>query len=107
MHTFVTQLIFLGLCVQAYLPDSLMAMSIAEENRAGWIEKYHWLRFANEAEISSVLMLKYLQKISSKIEMAANKILLLDVFKDDERRFLIDKVLPVIKQRVGFLSGFI
>ncbi len=95
------------LCVEAYLPDSLMAMSIAEENKAGWIEKEHWLKLANEAGVSEVLILQYLHKMGTKIEIAANKLLLLDVFTDAEKQFLESKVLSVIKQRFGFLDGFI
>lgn len=92
------------LCVQAYLPDSVMAMSIAGENKAGWIEKQHWLGFANEANISKVLILQYLNKARSKIIEAAKQILQMNIFTEDEKVFLQNKVLPVIEQRIEFLD---
>ncbi len=95
------------LCVQAYLPDSLMAMSIAGENKAGWIEKEHWLTFAKEANISNVLMLQYLNKARNKITTYANNILLFNVFTHDEKHFLKSKVLPVIEQRLSFLEDIL
>jgi len=95
------------LCVQAYLPDSLMAMSITGENKAGWIEKSHWLRFAKEADISDVLILQYLNKVRDKITTAANKILLMSVFTHDEKSFLKNEVLSVIEQRLDFLDDIL
>jgi len=93
------------LCVQAYLPESLMAMSIQGENKPGWIELSHWKVLASQAGVASTLLLSYLQRQTAMIEMQAQNLLSLPEFTHTERKFLSDKVIPVIRQQVEFISS--
>lgn len=90
------------LCVQAYLPESVMAMSIEEENKPGWIGSSHWQALAKQAAVPERLLRSYLKKQVDEIEASANKLLMLDEFTDEERLFLRGSVLPVIRQRIAF-----
>jgi serine/threonine-protein kinase HipA len=93
------------LCVQAYLPESVLAMSIDGENKPGWIEAKHWNNLAVDAGISKRLLKEYLEHQSENIETAAKKIVSLPDFTVDEVNFLKDSVLDVIRQRVGFIRS--
>ena len=91
------------LCVQAWLPDSTMAMSIQGENRPGWIGIAHWNALAAEAGVPERLVHAYLQRLSDRIEVAVDKRLDDDSLVEDERDFLAQKVIPVIRERVGYV----
>jgi len=93
------------LCVQAWLPDSTLAMSIHGENRPGWIEAGHWNALAAEAGVPASLMRSYLQRLSERVEAAADKLLDDDSFVAAEREFIVQNVTPVIRERVGYLQA--
>ncbi len=91
------------LCVQAWLPDSTLAMSINSENRAGWIEIEHWNALAAEAGVPESLMRSYLQRLSDCVQAAADKVLDDDSFIEVEREFIAQNIIPVIRQRVEYV----
>jgi len=91
------------LCVQAWLPDSTMAMSIQGENRPGWIGIAHWNALAAGAGVPERLVHAYLQRLADRIEVAADKLVGDDGFIEDERDFLAQKVIHVIRERVGYV----
>ncbi|MFQ5644276.1 MAG: HipA domain-containing protein [Thiogranum sp.] len=92
------------LCVQAWLPDSTLAMSIHGENRPGWIEAGHWNALAAEAGVPASLLRSYLQRLSERVEAAADKVLGDDSFVEAEREFIAQNVIPVIRERVGYVQ---
>jgi len=91
------------LCVQAWLPDSAMAMSIQGENRPGWIGLAHWNALAAEAGVPESLVYAYLRRLAERIEAAADPLIGDGSFIEDERDFLAQKVIPVIRERVGYV----
>jgi len=92
------------LCVQAWLPDSTMAMSIHSENRPGWIEARHWSSLAAEAGVPASLLRSYLQRLSERIEAAAGKLLGDDSFVEAEREFIAQNIISVIRERVSYVQ---
>ena len=52
------------LCVEAYLPRQTMAMSIAGENKPGWVEGAHWDAMAYEAGVAPRLVRSVLSRMS-------------------------------------------
>ena len=92
------------LCVQAWLLDSTLAMSIHGENRPGWIEAGHWNALAAEAGVPASLMRSYLQRLSERVEAAAGKLLGDDSFVEAEREFIAQNIIPVIHERVGYVQ---
>ncbi len=93
------------LCVQAWLPDSTMAMSIHSENRPGWIEAGHWRALAVEAGVPASLLRSYLQRLSDRIEAEADKRLDDDSFVKDESKFIVQNIIPVIHERVRYVRA--
>lgn len=91
------------LCVQAYLPESTMAMSINKENRPGWIEQHHWEQLAAESGVAKTIIKDYLIKMSNDIESAALTVLSKTEFTNGETDFTKKEIIPVIQQRVGFI----
>ena len=92
------------LCVQAWLPASTLAMSIQGENRPGWIEIAHWNALAAEAGVPQSLVHSYLRRLAQHIGAAAEKLVGDDSFVEDERDFLMQKVMPVIHERVAYVQ---
>lgn len=93
------------LCVQAWLPDSTLAMSIEGENRPGWIEAGHWRALAAEAGVPERLLRSYLQRLSGRVEAVAGKLLGDDSLVEAERDFIAQNVMPVIRERVGYVRA--
>jgi len=93
------------LCVQAWLPDSTLAMSIHRENRSGWIEAGHWNALAVEAGVPESLMRSYLQRLTDRMEAVADKLLGDDGFVEDERHFIAQNVFPIIRERIGYVQA--
>lgn len=93
------------LCVQAWLPDSTMAMSIHSENRPGWIEAGHWCALAAEAGVPESLVRSYLQRLTDRVETLADTLVGDDSFVEREREFLVQNVIPVVRERVGYIRG--
>jgi serine/threonine-protein kinase HipA len=93
------------LCVQAYLPESVMAMSINDENKPGWIEGFHWRTLAKEAGIPPRLMNSYLKRLTKNIISTAKHLLSYTDFTDEERTFIEKQLIPVIQQRKDFVCS--
>lgn len=93
------------LCVQTYLSESTLAMSINGENKPGWIEAQHWQALAKEAGVPEQLVFSYLKRFVDNIEKTTHKILSLNQFTDEEIEFLENSVMPVIQQRVKFINS--
>ncbi|MFV1982218.1 MAG: HipA domain-containing protein [Thiohalomonadales bacterium] len=91
------------LCVQAYLPNSELAMSIDGESKPGWIEEKHWINLASTAGIMTRLLKEYLKDQTDNIVLAARKLLTLPEFTAEEIDFLDKTVINIIQQRVEFV----
>jgi len=92
------------LCVEAYLPRQSMAMSIAGENKPGWIIGPHWDAMAYEAGVAPRLVRGILSRMSADLPQAISKIIGDARLVPVEREFLRGKVLPVIDERRGFVA---
>jgi len=90
------------LCVEAYLPRQTMAMSIAGENKPGWVEGPHWDAMAYEAGVAPRLVRGVLSRMSEGLPEAISKVIGDERLLTVERDFLREKVLPVIEERRGF-----
>lgn len=91
------------LCVEAYLPRQTMAMSIAGENKPGWVEGQHWDAMAYEAGVAPRLVRGVLSRMSEDLPGAISKVIGDERLLPAERVFLREKVLPVIEERRGFV----
>jgi serine/threonine-protein kinase HipA len=92
------------LCVEAYLPRQTMAMSIAGENKPGWVEGAHWDAMAYEAGVAPRLVRGVLSRLSDDLPEAISKVIGDERLLPAERDFLREKVLPVIEDRRGFVA---
>ncbi|MDO8291480.1 MAG: HipA domain-containing protein [Gallionella sp.] len=92
------------LCVEAYLPSQTMAMSIAGENKPGWVEGAHWDAMAYEAGVAPRLVRGVLSRMSEELPEAISKVIGDERLLPVERDFLREKVLPVIEDRRGFVA---
>jgi serine/threonine-protein kinase HipA len=92
------------LCVEAYLPRQTMSMSIAGENKPGWVEGAHWDAMAYEAGVAPRLVRGVLSRMSADLPEAISKIIGDERLLPVERDFLREKVLPVIEERRGFVA---
>lgn len=92
------------LCVEAYLPRQTMAMSIAGENKPGWVEGAHWDAMAYEAGVAPRLVRSVLSRMSADLPEAIAKVIGDERLTNEERVFLREKVLPVIDERRGFVA---
>jgi serine/threonine-protein kinase HipA len=92
------------LCVEAYLPRQTMAMSIAGENKPGWVEGAHWDAMAYEAGVAPRLVRSVLSRMSADLPEAIAKVIGDERLTNEERVFLREKVLTVIDERRGFVA---
>ena len=92
------------LCVEAYLPRQPMAMSIAGENKPGWVEGAHWDAMACEAGVAPRLVRGVLSRMSADLPEAISRVIGDERLLPVERDFLREKVLPVIEDRRGFVA---
>lgn len=92
------------LCVEAYLPRQTMAMSIAGENKPGWVEGVHWDAMAYEAGVAPRLIRSVLLRMSADLPEAISRVIGDERLTNEERVFLREKVLPVIDERRGFVA---
>ena len=92
------------LCVEAYLPRQTMAMSIAGENKPGWVEGVHWDAMAYEAGVAPRLVRGVLSRMSDELPEAISKVIGDERLTQGERTFLREKVLPVIDERIKFVA---
>ncbi len=92
------------LCVEAYLPRQTMSMSIAGENKPGWVEGLHWDAMAYEAGVAPRLVRSILSRMSTELPEAISGIIGDERLLPNERDFLRAKVLPVIEERLGFVA---
>ncbi len=92
------------LCVEAYLPRQTMAMSIAGENKPGWVEGPHWDAMAFEAGVAPRLVRGVLSRMSEDLPEAISRVIGDERLLPVERDFLREKVLPVIEDRRGFVA---
>ena len=92
------------LCVEAYLPRQTMAMSIAGENKPGWVEGAHWDAMAYEAGVAPRLVRSVLSRMSSDLPEAISRVIGDERLTNEERVFLREKVLTVIDERRGFVA---
>lgn len=92
------------LCVEAYLPRQPMAMSIAGENKPGWVEGMHWDAMAFEAGVAPRLVRALLTRMVDALPGAIQSVLGDERLLAAEREFLRDKVLPVISERCDFVA---
>jgi serine/threonine-protein kinase HipA len=92
------------LCVEAYLPKQTMSMSIAGENKPGWVEGAHWDAMAYEAGVAPRLVRGVLSRMSADLPEAISRVIGDERLLPTERDFLREKVLPVIEDRRGFVA---
>ncbi len=92
------------LCVEAYLPRQTMAMSIAGENKPGWVEGAHWDAMAYEAGVAPRLVRSVLSRMSADLPEAISRVIGDERLTNEERVFLREKVLTVIDERRGFVA---
>lgn len=92
------------LCVEAYLPRQTMAMSIAGENKPGWIEGAHWDALAYDGGVAPRLIRGILGRMSEALPHAVATVIGDTRLHTDEREFLRGKVLPVIDERRAFAA---
>lgn len=92
------------LCVEAYLPRQTMAMSIAGENKPGWLEGAHWDAMAYEAGVAPRLVRSVLSRMSADLPEAISRVIGDERLTNVERAYLREKVLPVIDERRGFVA---
>ncbi len=92
------------LCVEVYLPRQTMAMSIAGENKSGWIEGHHWDAMAYEAGVAPRLVRSVLSRMSADFPEAISRVIGDERLLPAERDFLREKVLPVIEDRREFVA---
>ena len=92
------------LCVEAYLPRQTMSMSIAGENKHGWVEGPHWDATAYEAGVAPRLVRGVLSRMSEDLPDAISRVIGDERLLPVERDFLREKVLPVIEDRRGFVA---
>jgi serine/threonine-protein kinase HipA len=92
------------LCVEAYLPRQTMAMSIAGENKPGWVEGVHWDAMAYEAGVAPRLIRSVLSRMSADLPEAISRVIGDERLTNEERVFLREKVLTVIDERRGFVA---
>ncbi len=81
-----------------------MAMSIAGENKPGWVEGVHWDAMAYEAGVAPRLIRSVLLRMSADLPEAISKVIGDERLTNEERVFLREKVLPVIDERRGFVA---
>lgn len=91
------------LCVEAYLPRATMSMSIAGENKPGWIEGIHWDALAYEARVAPRLVRGVLSRMNAALPDAISKVIGDERLQPVERDFIRTKILPVITERQEFL----
>jgi serine/threonine-protein kinase HipA len=92
------------LCVEAYLPRATMSMSIAGENKPGWVEGLHWDAMAFEAGAAPRLVRGVLSRMNSDLPDAISRVIGDERLVPAERDFIREKILPVIEERRQFLS---
>lgn len=92
------------LCVEAYLPRATMSMSIAGENKPGWVEGIHWDALAYEARVAPRLVRGVLTRMNAALPDAISKVIGDERLLSSERDFIRDKILPVITERQEFLA---
>jgi len=92
------------LCVEAYMPRQTMAMSIAGENKPGWVEGMHWDAMAYEAGVAPRLVRSVLSRMSADLPEAISRVIGDERLTNEERGFLREKVLTVIDERRGFVA---
>jgi len=92
------------LCVEAYLPRQTMSMSIAGENKPGWVEGPHWDAMAYEAGVAPRLVRGVLSRMSEDLPEAISRVIGDERLLPVERDFLRERVLPVIEDRRGFVA---
>lgn len=91
------------LCVEAYLPRATMSMSIAGENKPGWVEGIHWDALAYEARVAPRLVRGVLSRMNAALPDAISKVIGDERLQPVERDFIRTKILPVITERQEFL----
>jgi serine/threonine-protein kinase HipA len=92
------------LCVEAYLPRATMSMSIAGENKPGWVEGLHWDAMAFEAGAAPRLVRGVLSRMNSDLPDAISRVIGDERLVPAERDFIREKILPVIEERRQFLT---
>ena len=87
------------ICTQIYQDlTEKKAMRIGGENRPSWIQRKHWERFGESAEIKTSLVLKTLQEMSSSI-MPAAQVLPIEFNKKYGTGTIIEKIMAIIEKR--------
>lgn len=91
------------LCVEAYLPRQTMAMSIAGENKPGWVEAAHWDAMSKEAGVAPRYMRNLLLRMCANLPEAVTRVISDHRLMAAERQFLQENVLTVIDERRGLV----
>ena len=92
------------LCVDAYHQNFRLSMPIEEQTQAEWVEGRHWDVFALRYGVKPMQVRRLLQDTASRIGAQLPVLLAHDSLKPDEIRFLQERVVPVIRQRMGFVA---
>ena len=92
------------LCVEAYLPQQTMAMTIAGENKPGWVEGIHWDALAYEAGVAPRLVRSVLARMSADLPEAMARVIGDTRLLPAEREFIRQRVLPVMDSRRAFAA---
>jgi serine/threonine-protein kinase HipA len=93
------------LCVEAYHKNHHLSMSIGGQSQAGWVEGDHWDAFALMCGLPQRALRTALENLKQKITIHFREVLENDVLLTTEREWLNQHVLPVITQRLEFLSA--
>jgi hypothetical protein len=80
-------------------------MSIAGMHQAGWVEGCHWDAFALMNHIDPRAIRMVLKRLATELPAASEDLLSHPVFTAIERDWLRGNVMPVLKDRLGFVTS--
>lgn len=90
-------------CVRAYGDDyDYMAMSLASENRYGWVGKKQWDELASELHVPRLLLKRIRGELVERVPRLARELVSRPEFTDDERSFLA-RVVGVIDAHANYM----
>jgi serine/threonine-protein kinase HipA len=91
------------LCVRVYGVDyDYMAMTIAEENRYGWVERQQWDALAASLSLSPKFLARRRGELARALPAAARRLLERGTFEANERAFLTG-VVAIIDQHAALI----
>jgi serine/threonine-protein kinase HipA len=93
------------LSVEVYFPNQpMMAMSIAGENRPGWIEGMHWDALAYELGVAPRFVRQTLVELSDTILLVMQEVIKDERLLPKEKKFVKEKIIPITRKRIDFIQ---